>query len=150
MKNCSKCKQGKELSEFHKQKDRKNGLGLKSECKECTKEYRQKYYLKHQEREINRAIGYRSQHKEQIKNNYYKRKYGLTTNTIDQMFAAQGQKCAICKSTESKSKHSWHTDHDHKTDKVRGILCQPCNMSLAKLENLEWKKLAEEYLQLYG
>jgi hypothetical protein len=56
--------------------------------------------------------------------------YGMTQEQWEIMFAKQGHKCAICEVTEPGSKHGWHTDHDHVTGKVRGILCHKCNMAL--------------------
>jgi hypothetical protein len=41
----------------------------------------------------------------------------------------QGGTCAICKSYEGKGKRML-IDHDHKTGKIRGILCSHCNFAL--------------------
>ena len=43
-KTCTKCKQSKTINLFHKYKGRK--FGVKSECKECTKEYEKQRYIK--------------------------------------------------------------------------------------------------------
>jgi hypothetical protein len=48
MKICSKCKEEKELSEFHKDKHGK--CGVKSKCKECMKNYRSQGNYKNLER----------------------------------------------------------------------------------------------------
>lgn len=56
-------------------------------------------------------------------------RYGITPEQYDAMWSAQGECCAICKGTEHRGV-SWHTDHDHVTGKVRGILCGPCNNAL--------------------
>jgi hypothetical protein len=55
-----------------------------------------------------------------------KRYYGLTVDQWDTLFESQGRRCAICRSSEPKDRN-WHTDHDHSTGKVRGILCRNCN-----------------------
>ena len=57
------------------------------------------------------------------------RRYGLTVEQYEAMFAAQGFKCATCPSTEPGPK-SWHVDHCHTSGRVRGILCHHCNMML--------------------
>ena len=48
------------------------------------------------------------------------------------MMAAQGSMCAICGLPPSgKGPNAvLHIDHDHKTGKVRGLLCQACNRGL--------------------
>lgn len=61
---------------------------------------------------------------------WIKRKYGLTKEQWLAIFDAQGERCAICRAQEPKSAHGWHTDHDHKTGEVRGILCHLCNRML--------------------
>lgn len=52
--------------------------------------------------------------------------YGIGEGDYDRMYAAQGGKCAICQRGKGKSKRL-SVDHDHKTGKVRGLLCAACN-----------------------
>lgn len=61
------------------------------------------------------------------------KRYGITSAEWDAMFEAQGRRCAACGSTEPNNKRGWHTDHDHNTGVVRGILCHHCNVTLGKL-----------------
>ena len=61
------------------------------------------------------------------------KKYGITGAEWDTMFASQNRSCAACQSADPRSKRGWHTDHDHDTGKVRGILCHPCNTVLGLL-----------------
>ena len=55
------------------------------------------------------------------------------------MLEKQLHACAICKEPESQI--SWGktkrlaVDHDHKTGKVRGLLCQRCNTTLGRYED---------------
>lgn len=42
MKTCTKCKKEKSLSEFHKDRSKKTGFDPR--CKECIKNYKQKYH----------------------------------------------------------------------------------------------------------
>lgn len=50
--------------------------------------------------------------------------YGLTLDEFDEMVKKQRGKCAICK---KKPKPWFCVDHNHKTGKVRGLLCPRCN-----------------------
>ena len=56
------------------------------------------------------------------------RKYGLTPDDYASLLAAQGGGCALCGGTWGLA-----VDHDHTANKVRGILCSPCNRALGKL-----------------
>jgi hypothetical protein len=56
-----------------------------------------------------------------------RRKYGITTKERNRLLRGQGYRCAGCRKT--KVGH-WHTDHCHRTQKVRGVLCRPCNLAL--------------------
>ena len=58
------------------------------------------------------------------------RNYSMTREQWLAMFAAQGSRCGCCRSTDPGSRRSWHTDHDHTTKKVRGIVCHDCNIML--------------------
>lgn len=57
---------------------------------------------------------------------YLARTYGLKPGEWEAMLIAQGNVCAICK----KKKRRYDTDHDHKTGKVRGVICHRCNVML--------------------
>mgnify|MGYP002414081203 FL=1 len=62
------------------------------------------------------------------------------------MLEQQGGVCAIC----AKDQHrgvNWHTDHCHKTKRVRGILCRPCNIMLGHIkDDVAVLKAAVDYL----
>lgn len=62
-------------------------------------------------------------------------KYGLTVLDYEQMLAAQGHSCAICRKHMNDSPRSLHIDHDHLTGQVRGLLCFPCNKALGEFKD---------------
>lgn len=63
------------------------------------------------------------------------KKYGLTQEDWDAMFATQGFRCATCFRDKLSGKMKWHTDHCHATGVVRGILCGRCNKALGLLDD---------------
>jgi hypothetical protein len=56
------------------------------------------------------------------------RTYGMSVEDLDAMLLAQHGVCAICQTAPAA-----HVDHDHQTDKVRGLLCFRCNAALGQL-----------------
>jgi hypothetical protein len=60
-----------------------------------------------------------------------KSQYGLTPEQWDAMFAAQGGVCAACGSVPARPV----VDHCHSTGKVRGIVCDPCNLILGHADD---------------
>jgi len=60
--------------------------------------------------------------------------YGLSIEQWNDLFIAQGRRCAACGCAKHGGKN-WHTDHDHATNKVRGILCHPCNVALGQVKD---------------
>lgn len=82
------------------------------------------------------------------------RTHGLTPKRLAEMSEAQGFGCAICHKplpieTAYKRSATWqkfYIDHDHKTGRVRGILCARCNGLLAGLDDEEFRAAAQVYL----
>lgn len=58
-----------------------------------------------------------------------KRIYGITVENWEEMLANQNG-CAACSGLPN-GRGRYHVDHDHKTGKVRGLLCASCNSSIA-------------------
>lgn len=79
-----------------------------------------------------------------------KRKYGLTQDDWETMFIAQRGCCAMCSSPVPGRKQGWHTDHNHTTKKVRGILCHTCNAALGVLENPALVAIGNTYLEKHN
>ena len=132
-KTCPKCKTIRPIADFHKQSDKKDGL--RSQCKICTNEKNLAKYHK-----CSRTK--RSHHMASRKHSLWKN-YGLTLDQYDQMLVEQGGACLICRSVEpwgfvekpKRAKEFFCVDHDHKTGKVRGLLCQPCNTGLGNFND---------------
>ena len=59
--------------------------------------------------------------------------YGLTPGEYDAILVVQGGGCAIC-GGHNPSGQRLAVDHDHTTDRVRGLLCHSCNTKIAKVE----------------
>lgn len=57
--------------------------------------------------------------------------YGLELDDYAKMFEAQGGVCAIC--AQPPGDQLLQVDHDHRTGKVRGLLCHKCNKALGLL-----------------
>lgn len=71
-------------------------------------------------------------------------KYQLSLDEYVALLKAQDKRCGIC-----GKQVKLHIDHDHKTNKVRGLLCNGCNTGLGKLgDSIEGIKAAFNYLSL--
>ena len=69
------------------------------------------------------------------KKSHLKRKYNLSLEEYNQLLHKQDDSCAICKRTMSTLPISLAVDHDHKTNRVRGLLCNACNAALGLLKD---------------
>lgn len=73
-------------------------------------------------------------------------KYGLGAAEVAALAAAQGGVCAVC-----QRKPAVQVDHDHKTGKVRGVLCDGCNGGIGAFgEDLELLERAARYLEAWS
>jgi hypothetical protein len=118
MKRCQKCGEVKDDEEFSK--DRKKW------CKECVAFWLVQYKL----------------------NYNLKTKYGLTRDAYNDLLKGQDNKCAICGTHKKELPRSLSVDHNHKTEKIRGLLCTRCNQGLGLfLDDPELLRKAAEYLE---
>jgi hypothetical protein len=76
-----------------------------------------------------------------------KRRYGITPEQYDILFAAQNGRCALCPSVPKQRR--LHIDHDHVTKKVRGLLCYRCNNFLVSGNTLETARKVVAYLEQF-
>ena len=62
------------------------------------------------------------------------KRYDITPEQWDAMFARQGGRCAICSTAAPGGvANRLHVDHDHDTGEVRGLLCHSCNKGIGHL-----------------
>lgn len=67
-----------------------------------------------------------------------KKLYKTTPEIYNALLAKQGGGCALCGLVPNPEKPAGngavrlHTDHNHKTKKIRGILCRACNWMLGR------------------
>ena len=89
---------------------------------------------------------------------HYYARYGLTIQEVQAMFEQQHGLCAACGLPERSYVRKrtgeikmLHIDHDHKTGKVSGLLCQDCNMSLGHLQDSSERiQMLLDYAKAHG
>lgn len=132
--------------------------GRKSWCKECCKTYYRDWYKcnpdkvratlkrkrskpahrKHvsEYRKEQRRKGTKAYEREKQANRVRRLRvtYGLTAADHEALVIAHGNRCAICRQVETRTKNSRiksiAIDHDHATGLVRGLLCHMCNTGI--------------------
>ena len=115
---------------------------LKRECKQCLPDIQRKWSQENKIESLSIKRRYR-----------LKKKFNLTNEWFDDKLKFQGNKCAICSRefTWEDKNHTPHVDHNHETNKVRGILCDWCNKGLGNFEDsLDRLKAAIDYLAREG
>jgi hypothetical protein len=130
---CSHCKQILSVIDFYKTQIAGETCIL-GWCKNCRKQIARK------------------RTKEQRKNEWLHRKYGLTLEIFNSMLVVQDGKCAICGSTNPGGKlgNNFSIDHNHITGQIRGLLCQTCNQTLGLMqESSKNLRKAAEYLNYW-
>lgn len=132
---CRRCGQDKVAGDFIWKTDGKIARGQK--CKSCVKE----------------VLYDTPEFKESQRNANYKRLYGIDLEEYNTLLERQGGKCAICKQeSDATGKNSkLHVDHDHRTRKVRGLLCYRCNIAMGFLsDDPERIYMIMDYLSLHS
>lgn len=135
-KECSCCKQVLELVYFRKNHNK---------CKDCENKRNKDYYNKNKVVLLEKARIKNTNPFtfEERKNKWLLKRYGITYSIYKEMAESQDNSCKICK----KESYDLVVDHCHSTNKVRGLLCQPCNKGLGMFEdNKDYLKEAIDYL----
>lgn len=65
------------------------------------------------------------------------------------MSDAQEQRCAICRKHETEFKNRLAVDHNHKSGRVRGLLCYRCNKFKVGRNTIESAREILDYLLKY-
>lgn len=138
---CRKCNIEKPVTEFHKNKSRKDGL--QSWCKACQQESTYAWRAENLERA--NAISRRS-YENRGREAQRGKLYGMQPGEYDTMLALQDGRCAIC--GRAPYDRPLDVDHDHVTKRVRGLLCRQCNSGIGKLQDsVELLMKAVKYLE---
>ena len=119
MKRCPGCKKLKEDRDFPKDCRAKSGLGCY--CKQC----RQAYYKKNK----SRIRTWQTQNKDKFQESYLHGKYNMTVADKIKLFNEQDGRCKFCNKPFINLSAAC-IDHNHRTGKVRWLLCRNCNLML--------------------
>ena len=94
---------------------------------------------------------YRKLHPEKFKHYELKRKFGMSREDYERMSAEQGGVCAICKKPEASLSGVLAVDHDHRTFKIRSLLCSHCNKGLGNFrDDVDLMLAAASYLEKWA
>jgi hypothetical protein len=61
--------------------------------------------------------------------------YGITLADYDRLLGTQHSRCAVCGTDKPGTRGTWRVDHDHETGRVRGLLCDACNLGIGYLRD---------------
>ena len=92
----------------------------------------------------------RERSREEIIRHDWWKKYRLRPQTVQAMYDGQGGACAACRDAIAfpGTDRNTHIDHDHATGKVRGLLCNHCNLSIGHAKDSPERLVAmAAYLQ---
>lgn len=149
--NCAPCsiKSGleklntKELMELYRTKE-KGKKRLDKWREENPEKYKEQYKNNIAKQKCSE---YYHNNKDTVKNTYLQTNYGITLEDYNFLLEKQNEKCKIC-NNECPTGKSLAVDHNHKTGKVRGLLCKNCNIGLGMFfDNLDFLESAVLYLK---
>lgn len=108
-------------------------------CERC-RQYKHKYsFAKFKGEEF-----YKDCWEKNRKNTYYKYKYNITIEEYERKFKEQRGICSICHNIFDSN---LVVDHNHFNNKVRGLLCNTCNLALGLIkEDLKTLQRMQEYI----
>lgn|SRR5574338_54930 len=131
---CNTCGTERSLSVFYKD-DNYSG-GYRPKCTPCNNAVRRARY--HNTKHTDKFQKERA-------HNVMKFRYGISLEQYNEMFERQKGLCAVCKQFSDKK---LCVDHDHKTGKVRSLVCDRCNRTMGACnDNSHVLKACATYLE---
>ena len=126
--------------------------------KEYQKQYHKEWYKKNKEKRLAQINEYSKTKPEEWRKNigrrfYLNKRYNVTPEEYEAKLKQQDYKCAICnkdvtENLRNKVITALSLDHDHKTNKIRDLLCFNCNAGLGQFkDSFELLFKAYEYLK---
>jgi hypothetical protein len=122
-------------------------------CNGCYEKWIYKHSASYRAMKGKAGRTWRQRHRDEVRrkdrDQKLRKHYGIGEIEYQDMLTKQGGCCALCGRTP---RGHLHVDHDHRNGQVRGLLCLPCNGSLAWLERLRvspdvWIQKALAYLE---
>lgn len=155
-KSCSTCLKSKPIVDFYLQSVRGGKPLPRPECKTCqqktnTADRRNRYQTEPEfrARSLATSAAFWSRNHEYRRKTFATRlkvTLGIDLETLGWMLHSQNFSCAICQTALKFDKFT-HIDHDHETNRVRGILCHHCNTAVGLFrDSPELMRRAMEYL----
>ena len=146
---CNVCKNEIPLSGFLKLE----GQWLSNQCHECLKKKGRDRYWKNHARYKKTARAYaktRDPEKRYWKLLKYKFNMSDAKSWYEMQLTKQNGRCAICESKTNLHRKHFCADHNHGTNKVRGLLCSWCNRMLGYAkDNPKVLDAGAKYLKSY-
>lgn len=133
----------KELEYFVRDKNSKYGRAKC--CLDCRRKEYNKYDFDNSEDRNKKGIEY---YKKNGWESNIKRKYGIDEKVYNHLLEQQNFSCKICGTHISHLSERLSVDHNHITNKVRGLLCRHCNLLLGNAsDEIEILENAIRYLK---
>lgn len=119
-KQCKKCKEIKDLSQFHRRSN-----SLKSWCKQCCIDYSSQWTKSNMDK---------------VRASRLKCKHNISLELYQTKLQNQNGLCAICNKASTRAANSGTIrslclDHCHITGNIRGLLCDSCNTAVGLLND---------------
>ena len=120
-------------------KYKETGIRYRAAHKEELKEKKRLYYIAHRDEILAKHAKYYKSRKDEFRARAVKYKFGMSFDEYNLLIEKQDNCCAICGKAETSTRNGHikdlAVDHDHKTGKVRGLLCNHCNTVLGRVND---------------
>jgi len=138
----------------NKEEVSERGRAYHKEHKETVNEKHRIYYKNNREKRLESSRVFRKKNRERIDYRKLLVRHNISKDQHDIYTALFGGRCNICGGEEKNNKKTnghpmrLFLDHDHATGKVRGFLCNRCNLVLGNLnDSVSLFTAAAKYLE---
>jgi len=112
--------------------------------------YKRTWHQTHRDAQSAQRRLYQAAHPDRVafwrRTGILRKRYGITLDEYTRQWSAQGGVCAVCGRPEKKRALS--VDHDHRSGRLRGLLCFLCNkFIIGRIHSAELLERAAQYLR---